>query len=332
LDRRYPLKFKLAWWRRGFLADSASIYDFPRQDPRDYFSDYARARLKVNPLPEFFNQKLWLRTFLLSRGFPQAETMALVQGGNVQLQPLSAHSRLSSPAELEQWLLDDGGTFIMKPHDGTRGYGVFVVERQAGVLVRRRGRQILPFHHPARTGVKIIERMIEQGSFWRELSPASTNSLRVLTMWEPGASAPFIGCAVQRMGTIDTAPTDNWSAGGICAKVELESGRLGPGRRHSGAGIDTRFTHHPDTGAPIEGVIVPAWDKVKDTVLRAAMSLVTNRYVGWDVVVNIEGTPMILEGNNNSDVNLMQVHGGLLADPRVRRFYEQVGVDRSRDT
>jgi len=28
----------------------------------------------------------------------------------------------------------------------------------------------------------------------------------------------------------------------------------------------------------------------------------------------------------NSAVNLMQVHGGLLTDPRVRRFFEKCGV------
>jgi len=38
------------------------------------------------------------------------------------------------------------------------------------------------------------------------------------------------------------------------------------------------------------------------------------------------GTPIILEANGNSGVNLLQVHGGLLADPRVRRFFERCGV------
>jgi hypothetical protein len=36
--------------------------------------------------------------------------------------------------------------------------------------------------------------------------------------------------------------------------------------------------------------------------------------------------PVILEANGNSDVNLLQVHGGLLADPRIRRFYQAFGV------
>jgi hypothetical protein len=35
---------------------------------------------------------------------------------------------------------------------------------------------------------------------------------------------------------------------------------------------------------------------------------------------------VILEANGNSDVNLLQVHGGLLRDPAIRQFYQAVGV------
>jgi hypothetical protein len=43
---------------------------------------------------------------------------------------------------------------------------------------------------------------------------------------------------------------------------------------------------------------------------------------GWDVLVTSGGEPVIIEGNGNSDIDLFQVHGGLLADPRIRRFHE----------
>ena len=31
--------------------------------------------------------------------------------------------------------------------------------------------------------------------------------------------------------------------------------------------------------------------------------------------------PVILEANGNSDISLLQVHEGLLAEPRIRNFY-----------
>jgi hypothetical protein len=143
-------------------------------------------------------------------------------------------------------------------------------------------------------------------------------------MWTPGEPAPFIARAVQRMGTPETVPTDNWSAGGISAPIDLESGVLGEGRRNplkSGQSMGDRVSEHPDTGAQIEGAVLPYWAEVQDTVLRAAASLPFNRMAGWDVLVDSDGVPVIIEANGDSDINLLQVHGGLLTDQRIRRFY-----------
>ena len=93
-----------------------------------------------------------------------------------------------------------------------------------------------------------------------------------------------------------------------------------------GKRAEQRFTHHPDTGAQIAGAVLPQWDQVLDVVLRAAASVPFNRMAGWDILVDAEGVPVILEANGKSDVNLLQVHGGLFAEPKIRRFYERVGV------
>lgn len=327
----HSLLDKLDAWRRGFKADSVAIYDFERNDPRDYLNDYVRQFrcVRINPARALFDHKLAMRVFLLSKGLPQAETVALLHGGDVQLAPFSDAPRLLTPAELEAWMLRDGGRYIVKPEDGTRGANVVLVTTDGGVLRRHRGREARPYRVAASPHVvTLVERVIEQGEFWRTLCPHSTNTMRVVTMWAPGERAPFIGAALQRIGTADTAPADNWSAGGIGARIDVATGRMGRGRMHprKGRGTQLEFTHHPDTGAQIEGAAVPHWDRVCETVLRAASSSLAHRYVGWDVAVDAEGVPVIIEGNNNTDVNLLQVHGGLLADPRIRRFYEQCGV------
>jgi hypothetical protein len=82
---------------------------------------------------------------------------------------------------------------------------------------------------------------------------------------------------------------------------------------------------HPDTGTPIEGAVVSGWPAVRDGIVALATRLPFLPYVGWDVVVTDEGY-QVIEGNRRPDVNLLQVHRPLLADPRVRRFYERHGV------
>jgi Sugar-transfer associated ATP-grasp len=326
----FSWRHKLQWWPRGFRADTAAVYDLSRNDWRDYVSDYARVYrcVNINPARAFFDQKLMLRAFLLAQGFPQTETLAFSDRGHVLLNPLSDRPTPVSIHELERLLLEDGGRFVVQPEGRGRGTGVFLVTSDNGVLTRQRGRDVAPFKLAHCEGPTLVERMIEQGAFWRALSPLSANTIRAVTMWTPGDAAPFIGCAVQRIGTADTMPTDNWSGGGICARIDVATGRMGMGRMHplKSGRTRTEYEAHPDTGARIHGVVIPHWDTVRDTVLRAATTLPSNRYIGWDVFVDDAGRAIIGEGSANTDVNLLQVHGGLLADPAVRRFYESCGA------
>jgi hypothetical protein len=330
-DAPFSLSEKLSAWRRGFLAESILMYDPSRNDLRDYVSDYVKwhRTTKINSLRRVFDHKLMFRSLLLSMGFPQTDTVAVISRGAILMYPFDQpRRRYVSPAGFERALLEEGGRYIIKPEGGTWGTDIYLVENEDGALVRRRGLETQPFRIPTGGSATLVERMLEQGAFWRGLFPGSANTIRALTMWTPGDDAPFLGGAVQRVGTADTAPTDNWSGGGICARIDLTSGRMGAGRMHpfKGKRPQDRFTHHPDSGAPIEGAVLPHWERVRETVLQAAASLPTNRYVGWDVLVDESGTPVIIEANGNSDVNLLQIHGGLLTDPEVRRFYEAVGA------
>jgi hypothetical protein len=341
-----PLRRKLDMWRRGFFAESATIYDFPSNNPHEYLSDFQHfVRCgRINAWEGIYTRKLGLRSWLLAMGFRQAETLAYIHRRQILAYPFSDQAGYISLDQLLRLLReDDGGRgFIIKPEDGWCGEDIVLLTCRDGQLYRRRGREesLFDFDGYMRaleeraakekrdpSGV-LIERRLEQGAFWRSLFPDSANTLRLLTLWTPGEPRPFVARAVQRIGTADTVPTDNWSGGGISAPVDLATGTLGAGRMHplKGKRAEQRFTEHPDTGARIAGAVLPGWEQVTDVVLRAAASVPFNRMAGWDILVDAEGVPVILEANGNSDVNLLQVHGGLLADPRIRRFYQAFGV------
>jgi hypothetical protein len=83
------LRDKVDAWRRGFRAESAAVYDLAPNDIRCSVSDDMRARCAaLNPMPAFYSDKLMLRAFLLTRGFPQPETVAFIGDGNGLLNPL----------------------------------------------------------------------------------------------------------------------------------------------------------------------------------------------------------------------------------------------------
>ncbi|MGI9040176.1 MAG: sugar-transfer associated ATP-grasp domain-containing protein [Gemmatimonadales bacterium] len=343
-----PFFRKLALWRRGFFSKSAILYEFPRNDPRQYISDYAHLVRcwRLNAWQSLYEHKLALRAFLLARGFRQAETVAYIHGYRVLLDPFTPGSRAVRLDALLERLRGDGSAarYVVKPEASLLGRGLFLLEYLDGRFVRRRGRETAPFdivgfeaemramqQHHGPTNPWLIERWVEQGEFWRMLHPESANTIRLLTLWHPDDPGPFLARAVQRIGTAKTVPADHWANGGVSAPIDSATGELGMGRLYprigrEAMGSDTRVERHPDTGAPITGQIVPGWDRIVETVLRAAAGFPFNRIAGWDVLVDREDVPVIIEANGNSAVSLLQAHGGLLSDPRVRRFYQAYGV------
>ena len=338
----WPWREKLWAWRRGFEISHAALYDRQRIEAGVYLTDYQR-RFRchaLNDVPAVLRNKLLLRQLLAGVGIAHPETVAIVTARGILASPIDQPTEITS-AELQAQLSAGGGRFVFKPQDTERGENIWLVEsRQGQGPVMRRGSQARAFnawHHAPRMGV--LERAIEQHPFWHALSPHSVNSIRVLTMWTPGDAAPFIARAVQRIGTARTLPTDNFAGGGIGAHIDLQTGVLGQGctlpaaplagnggpARHRAAA--PTLTHHPDTAAPIAGLTLPNWSKIKDAALAAARCVRPYaRYVGWDIAVAHDGEPVIIEGNHNSSAVLLQVERGLLEEDNVRRFYAACGV------
>jgi hypothetical protein len=328
LDRRAhaPLLRKLWLWRRGFTVHSGRLYRLPDADPGDFLSDFQATHLikPINGSLAFYQHKLAQRALLLAAGIPQTPTVAVLWGDRIVLRPFSGLEEPVGADGLVRWLLEDGGSFILKPEDGGRGAATYLLEQAGGELVCRRGAERKPFRPADYAGrLTLIERRVEQAAAWSAFFPHTLNTIRALTLW-PRDGEPFLARAIQRLGATATIPCDNFAGGGIAAEVDVASGRLGPGRRkHGGAAL---LTHHPETGAPIDGVTLPRWGEIAETVLRAARSMPMNCYVGWDVFVNAAGEVVIGEASGSTDVDIYQVHRGLLVDPRVRAFFEDAGV------
>jgi hypothetical protein len=119
-----------------------------------------------------------------------------------------------------------------------------------------------------------------------------------------------------------SAPIDNWSAGGLSTEVDLTDGTLGKGARYPFSGTVQWYSSHPDTGAQIEGQSIPHWEAIQDGVLKLAEQYSHLPYLGWDVVPTENGFK-IIEANDCTDVDLLQVHRPLLAEKQTREFLAQ---------
>jgi hypothetical protein len=331
MDRRSraPIQRKLWLWRRGFTVLSGELYGLPRRDLHDFLPDFHATHLikPINASLAFYRHKVAQRALLLAAGIPQTPTIAALWKGRVVLHPFSDRAEPIDPAGLTAWLLADGDSFIVKPEDGGRGAAIYLLAPEDGALVVRRGSQRTAFRSEDFMGrLTLIERRIEQAAAWSALFPETLNTIRALTLWPRDGDGPFLARAIQRIGAPETIPCDNFAGGGIAAEIDIATGRLGAGRRKRAGG--PRVTHHPATGAPVEGVVLPQWDEIVATALRAARSMPMNCYVGWDIFVDAGGHVIVGEASGSTDVDIYQVHRGLLADPRVRGFFEETGVLR----
>lgn len=332
-EREWHVPFRLRqpkWWLKGFLSRSAVLYELERNDPNLYVSDvhrYFRTKNMVHArIQEIINNKLSTHLLLGSMDIPSPELVGVYWRQMIHRFP--QEGRVPVQTYLQE--MADGDTLFFKVLAGAEGKNIYAVQRTGANTWAINGTD-----HPveAAAGVfltqnrpLIIERGLAQHADQDALYPNSVNTIRVLTMLDvQNGGDPFIAAAVQRIGCRRSEPADNWTRGGLSAQVNLETGQLSKATRLPDENVKEWFSAHPDTGAQIEGVSVPYWREIHDLVMHSAKVLSFMEYVGWDIVVTPKG-PVILEANINTGLNVLQSHEPLMADPRVRAYYNERGV------
>lgn len=302
LQREAPLN--ASWARRIDMLQRGVRYDSYALYPEDgeYLTDIAR----VNA--HFMTNKHVVRNVLkdkhkfsleYSERFPIPPILGILRDGTLKL--------LHGP--LDPWW--EQGDLIARPLGGKKGEGVVRLKRGDPFPTSPTPLLLTPFIQPAAYAAKI--------------APHCGNTIRVLTLRDE--VGPFVGRAVHRFGTRETAPTDNWSLGGLCAKVDLETGVLGKAVKHPTHtnGVLRWVERHPDTDALIEGTIVPRWPQIQAELLRTLDDLPEFVEVGWDILITNESF-WVIEGNLDPGFSSLQVHGSLLKDDRVKAFYKSHNI------
>ncbi|WP_143423158.1 sugar-transfer associated ATP-grasp domain-containing protein [Halegenticoccus soli] len=354
-EYQLPPRRRLWLWRHGFQSRTAAFYDFDAYGPEQYLSDLQIQRTgRINGRwRTVFENKLVFHWMM--RAFPahQSTVHGVLRGGEFRAPDLSAASRPTRVSaipsgvgtvgsEVENGAAEPGGTdagewfaeeltagdrFVLKPIFGGFGKDVHICSKADGGYVVD--------GEPTSAGAfesfvddldeYLVSAFVEQADYADAFFPDTPNTLRVMTMWDYEADEPFIPIATQRIGSSHSAPLDNWSQGGVMSEIDVETGELGPATTKPAYGTDWH-ARHPETGAQIEGVRIPGWEEIREGMLEIADAFSQAPYAGWDVVVTGEGEFTIVEGNNKPSIQAMQTYRPLLADPRVRRFYEHHGV------
>ena len=137
-----------------------------------------------------------------------------------------------------------------------------------------------------------------------DLSPFALSTIRLVTIRDE-AGAIEVTHAFMRMARAADVVVDNFHAGGVAAKVDLATGRLG---RASDMGLSATsrwWDVHPASGAAILGRKIPHWDEVLSLARRAHAVWSDQVTIGWDIAVLDDG-PVLVEGNKSPDLDIIQ--------------------------
>lgn len=321
-----PLSTRLRAWRHGFLGVSAGVYDLAHNDWHEFLSDYdyylKTPFINYGRYNLFLNDKLFFYCAMKAVGAPTPTIYGSVADAGIAW--LNAPAGIDGSSGFGE-LLEQERDVVLKPVNGGGGSGVsFVTYADGSLRVNGTERDLSFVQGLLVRGILICER-IHQADYAARINPLGTNTVRIVTMWDPGTDEPFIARAAHRFATQRSLPVDNFGRGGLSADVDVESGRLGPGIAFPYDGHLRRHRVHPDSAAQIEGVTVPGWSGIRERILGFSGRLPQLPLVGWDVVVT-EGGMSVIEGNSYPNPDVLQIHRPLLDDPRVRRFYRHHGV------
>ncbi len=313
-------------WRHGFTAQSYVLYGLATRPVHDYLSDVARTRThRINgPFNHLFRNKLVFGHVMERFGVPQAPAHALLHRGSVQ--PLDASPPSDQPAAWLRELLDREGRLVLKPAFGGMGTGLLFLDSRDGEVTVNGVDSSLDAACELIDPLEpyLVAGFVEQGAYAARVYARTTNTIRLLTLWDDVTGAPFVAAAAHRFGTARSFPVDNFHAGwgGLSARLDVETGELGAAITLSTDGRVCGYEQHPESGAPIRGVRVPFWSETVAVILRAATHLAYAPAIGWDLVITDRGG-CCLEANSPPGPAVWQVHQPLLADMRVRRFYQR---------
>lgn len=186
------------------------------------------------------------------------------------------------------------GEVIIKPSLTGRGIGVSKITIQNG-STDLDGKNIQEVFDVYKEDF-LIEELVHQHALMKALNPSSINTIRIVTYRND--MEIVVVYTVIRIGRKDKS-IDNESAGGISTIIN-QDGTLGKYAYGSPGNDNIEFT---DSGVRLEGYKIPSFSSAIDMVKKAHYQLPYFKLMGWDIAIEEDGTPTMIEFNTTPDLS-----------------------------
>ena len=229
---------------------------------------------------ELFLDKLQFYQFCRTREIPTPTIFAVYENGQ-QIYPE------------KPFVLPEEDLFV-KNRDGQMGWGAKKFSYSNNRYHDKEGRiyekqDVIRFlsNYSREKSPVIMQNVIVNHKDWQSLTPGALATSRIVTAKSPANKSVFPIFAVLRMPLKDS-DTDNFSGGGLIAKIEFDTGVMG--RIFSAHPVQNQFefSAHPHTGRKVEGEKLPNWNELLEFTLDLHRK-VRSPFVGWDVCMTDRG-------------------------------------------
>lgn len=191
---------------------------------------------------------------------------------------------------------------IIKPSRQSEGKGVQLFSAKDGIT-NLNGQTVLQLFKEYKKDF-LVQEWIKQHEGMAVLNPTSVNTMRILS-FRSGMEILIIYSVVRigRSGSV----VDNQCAGGISTTI-YKDGKLG---KEAFGGFSKDNITKTDTGIVLEGYQLPSYDKAIDMVKRLHLKLPFFDIVGWDVAIQEDGEPVLVEFNSNPGLSQSAFKSGM---------------------
>lgn len=171
------------------------------------------------------------------------------------------------------------------------------------------------------TDIAIQKRVIQHERI-SALNSDAVNTIRMLSVLHRDGSVKVYSSLLRIGG--GAGHVDNFCSGGVAVGID-DDGRL----KEYGYYLNgNRVTQHPVTGKTFLGYQIPAFERAKELVKRAHIYVPHFRMVSWDIAIDQDGQPVLIETNlADGQLDLHQLtNGPLFKDDTVEILDEVYGV------
>ena len=187
-------------------------------------------------------------------------------------------------------LCGDLDRVIIKPSGLSSGRGIQIFSSRDGVTDLS-GKTVGELFKEYKKNY-LVQKWIRQHKDLAALNSSSVNTIRILS-YRSGMEVLII-LSILRIGRSGSV-IDNQCAGGIAVSISKD-GRL---EKEGYGGYEQDDIFKTDSGIVLEGYQVPSYDKTIEMVKRLHLRLPFFDMVAWDVAIQEDGEPVLIEFNTN---------------------------------